>query len=36
MKTYIKPEVEVISFVSEDVTTLSGGVDPDFTWPDYD
>lgn len=35
MKTYIKPEVEVISFVSEDVTTLSGGIDETFDWGDY-
>ena len=35
MKTYIKPEVEVISFVSEDVTKLSGGIDETFDWGDY-
>lgn len=35
MKTYIKPEVEVISFVSEDVTTLSGGIDETFDWSDF-
>lgn len=34
MKAYIKPEVEEILFVTEEVTTMSGGVDETFDWGD--
>lgn len=38
MKTYTKPEVEVIFFVSEAVTgdsdiSINIGYDPTYTWP---
>ena len=38
MKTYIKPEVEVVSFISEVITTddddvsMGGGVIPSLDW----